>query len=96
MMSTYDDDNDNEFTGPSGKRMIKSVLDIELLQRVFALSDETRAKLLAFLHLVEDPCLVKGDLVVDAKGDVLLKLFNQKDQHEDMQSEYGAFSEPLQ
>lgn len=93
MTCNHDDD---DFAGPSGRTKIGSALDFELIQRVFAMSDGTRAKLLAFLHLAENPSLVKGDLAVDPSGEVSLRLFNLKEARVDFQPDRESAVEPLQ
>ncbi len=71
-MCNHDDDQ----CGNEGeKEQILSALHSELIRHVSNLPAETRAKLLAFLHLVEDLHLVDAHLHINPVGDIHMKLF---------------------
>ena len=76
--------------------LVAFTLDCELVKHVLKLSSETRAKLLALLHLVEEPSDVKGDLQVSPEGHVSLRLFGQAGSQEGFQPDPGSGAEPLQ
>jgi|SRR5687768_2629382 hypothetical protein len=73
-----------------------AVLRSELVRHILRLPDDTRAKLLGFLHLIEDPRLVAADLRVDAGGRIHMSLFSRADPHAAPRPARGSGSEPLQ
>jgi len=73
-----------------------AVLRSELVRLVLRLPDDTRAKLLGFLHLIEDPRLVTADLRVDPGGKIHMSLFSRMDPHAAPRPAHGSGSEPLQ
>jgi hypothetical protein len=73
-----------------------SVLRSELIKHVLGLPDETRAKLLAFLHLVQDLRFVDGNLHVDPSGEIHMKLFSRPNPRAKSRPAPGSASEPLQ
>ncbi len=83
MMSSYDDDDD--LAQLIDRAKLRNSLDFELVIRMLTLPEETRAKMLAFLHLTDDLRHVKGDLTVNANEDVSLRLFNPKGFYADRQ-----------
>ena len=68
-------DHDDDKLSRGGKAQGSSTLRSELVRYLLELPDETRAKLLAFLHLVEDVHLVDAHLHIDRAGDIHMKLF---------------------
>jgi len=93
MMGKHDDD---DFSWAIGRKWIETMLDLELVKHVFELSDETRAKLLAFLHLVEESHLVDGDLPIAQDGQITLRLSSRQGRPEGRQSDRGSAAEPIQ
>jgi hypothetical protein len=73
-----------------------AVLRSELVRHVLRLPDDTRAKLLGFLHLIEDPRQVAADLRVDTGGRIHMSLFSRADPHAAPRPGRGSGSEPLQ
>jgi hypothetical protein len=92
MMCPHDDN--SSFISETD--LVAFTLDCELVKHVLKLSSETRAKLLALLHLVEEPSHVRGDLHVSSEGHVYLKLFGQAGSQEGFQPDPGSSAEPLQ
>jgi len=97
MMRMHDirDDDDGIERGADPDKS-GAVLRSELVRHVLRLPDDTRAKLLAFLHLIEDPRLVAADLRVDPGGKVHMSLFSSQDPHAALRPSRGSGSEPLQ
>lgn len=72
-MTTYDDDDEVAILDDEICEASEDMISI--LRYISQLSGETRANLLAFLHLAEAPIMAKGDLTIE--GDHLtLKLFS--------------------
>lgn len=95
MMREHDDEEgcvDNR----SAKEKSGSVLRAELIRHVLQLPDETRAKLLAFLHLTEDLRDVEGHLIVNRDGELQMTLFSDKSARARSLSAHGSGAEPLQ
>ncbi|MCB5175259.1 hypothetical protein [Microvirga lenta] len=91
------DFSDDDCSDASGKKdRVVSVLRSELINRVLRLPDETRAKLLAFLHLVDDLRLVDADLQVDPGGEIRMMMFSRKDPRAKPRLSRGSAAEPLQ
>lgn len=59
-----------------GEEKSFSSLCFELIRYIFALPAETRAQLLAFLHLVEDMSQIGSELEPGENGEICLKLFS--------------------
>jgi hypothetical protein len=97
MMNTmrkYGDDEDRSIERE--REQAVSVLRSELIRHVLNLPDETRAKLLAFLHLVQDLRLVEGDLQVERSGDVRMTLFRLEKPRAKSRRAPDNAAEPLQ
>jgi hypothetical protein len=95
MHKNDNDEPSKHLSEVNGSRRINSTLDMELVKHVFELSDETRAKLLAFLHLVEEGQLIGSDLHIDPAGQIALRLFSQE-QPEGSRSGHENAAEPFQ
>jgi hypothetical protein len=97
MMRMHDirDDDDAPESGADPDRS-GAVLRSELVRHVLNMPEDARAKLLAFLHLVDDPRLVSADLSVDAGGEVRVSLFSRTDPRAALRSVPGSGSGPLQ
>ena len=91
MMCKHDDD----FSWVAGRKWVESLIDIELVKHVFELSDESRVKLLAFLHLVEDSCQVETLLDIGKDGRITLSLSGRQDHAEGSTPDHGSAAEPL-
>jgi len=90
------DDEEGRMIARTDKEKAVSVLRAELVRHVLRLPDETRAKLLAFLHLADDLRWVDGDLHVGPDGEVQMTLVSGKNPRAKPRSAAGNGSEPLQ
>ena len=95
MMREHDDE-EGCFDSRATKEKSGSALSAQLIRYVLQLSDETRAKLLAFLHLTDDLCDVEGHLIVNRDGETQMTLFRDKSAHGPSRSAPGNGAEPLQ
>lgn len=65
---------DTPETGVIDKEHVETLLSFELVRRVLKLPHQTRAKLLAFLHLMEDLDSIECDLQADRSGELSLNM----------------------
>ena len=91
MICKHDDD----FSWASGRKWVESLVDLELVKHVFELPDESRAKVLAFLHLVEDARQVETHLDIGKDGRITLRLSGRQDQAEGSKPDHGSAAEPF-
>lgn len=90
------DDEDGCIDGAAAMGKDGSVLRAQLIRYVMQLSDETRAKLLAFLHLTDDLRDVEGRLIVNRDGETQMTLFRDRSERAQSRSAPGSGAEPLQ
>jgi hypothetical protein len=92
-MCNHDDDQPCDV---GEREQVFSALYSELIRHVSELPQETRAKLLAFLHLVEDPHLVDANLHIDPAGEIHMKLFSRQNLRAKPRRAPGSDPEQLQ
>lgn len=73
-----------------------SVLRSELIRHILSLPEEARAKLLAFLHLVQDQDFVDADLQVDPAREVRVTMVSCLKPRARPRRDSGSAAEPLQ